>query len=107
MRKILASVAFVMTTFGVAFATHPGSSTAYVVLGTSADGKSIYFTKKSESVDLAEEWTAVYDSATGKLKTSQPTYRNCAPMNDAWDPKAECGDKLVQISRDTGKRSIE
>jgi hypothetical protein len=54
---------------------------------------------------MSEEWYAAYDATTGKQKTSQPTYRNCSPMDDKFDPDAEC-DRGKPIDKKVGDRAI-
>jgi hypothetical protein len=76
-------------------------------VGFSADGKYLYSKKTIDSVELKEEWLAVYDASTGKQKTSQPTYRNCDPVAEKFDPAAKCDGDKPQIDEKAGKKSIE
>jgi len=105
LKRALAMFAFVMVSVGVAFATHPGSSSGYAVLGFTADSKHVYFKKGLFSVMITEEWLAVYDATTGKQKTSQPTLRNCSPMDDKLDPDAKC-ERGTPIDKRSGERTI-
>jgi hypothetical protein len=108
MRNLLASLVFVMATFGIAFATHPGSSSGYEMVGFSTDSKSVFFKKSSWSVMEREDWFAVWDAATGKQKTSQPVLRLCGPGGE-WEKDATCerGDKTApQIDQKTGDKTI-
>ena len=99
----------VMATFGLAVATHPGASSAYSLIGFSADSKTVYFKKASWNVMQAEEWFVVWDATTGKQKTSQPILRHCGAGGE-FEAGAECegprGSTVPQIEKKTGERTV-
>src|SRR5687768_1509707 len=79
---------------GTAHATHPGSSSTYALAGFTDDSKHVYFTKTNSFIMDTEEWLAVYDASTLKLKKSVPVFREC-PSEDCTAIARKVGDKTV------------
>ena len=62
---------------GLAFASTFGAERNYDVIGYSDDSKHVYFRKTTSEMFDNEEWLAVYDGTTTKMKKSVPVYRSC------------------------------
>jgi hypothetical protein len=97
MSKRLLVIGVLLVSFGIAFATHPGSVADYELAGFTADGKYVHFQKKTSSGPFVENWHAVYDAATTKLVTSQPILRDC---------NGECDGGKPQINDKAGKATV-
>ncbi len=105
MKLTLALVGLLGSVTSVAAETD-GWTESYEVLGASADNSTLQFKKTYSGMGLEEEWLAIYDTTSGKQRTSQPTYRNCG-VSEAIDPTATCDDDKPQIARSSGTKTID
>lgn len=103
MRVLVTILACLVLGATIAYATHPGPSASYKILGFTPDGKYVLFQKDADEVLYQEEWIAIYDARTARLATSQPMFRNCTEREEL-DP-GTCPDKVRPIDRKSGERT--